>query len=259
MKKIFAISLAASIALTMLVGCSENKSQTVKNDNTSVTEDEFNNDVNEDIDTEALYKDPENIVFDYDESIYIDLPIDDVKATFRGTQILPGRDTAEALQTAFKDAFVDESTFTVNRWTPEYIVGPEEELTVVNHSNEYKTEKEPSTKDVVPEMYMFKKMGVLLQEEGTQFDFLGITEESSFDDVLKTMNKYGKPYYGYNYTKETEDSASNRAGTLNYFTKDGYDIQFGFDGYGKHLNSVTITYTPGELSRREAMASLKNG
>ena len=43
MRKIFAISLAASIALTMLAGCSENKSQTVKNDNTSVTEDEFNN------------------------------------------------------------------------------------------------------------------------------------------------------------------------------------------------------------------------
>lgn len=172
---------------------------------------------------------------------------------------MPGRDTAEALQTAFKDTFVDESTFTVNRWTPEYIVGPEEELTVVDHSNEYKTEEEPSPKDVVPEMYMFKKMGVLLQEEETQFDFLGVTEESSFDDVLETMDKYGKPYYGYNYTKETEDSASNRAGTLYYFTKDGYDIQFGFDGYGKYLNSVTITYTPGELSRREAMANLKNG
>lgn len=41
MKKIFAISLAASIALTMLAGCYENKSQTVKNDNTSVTEDEL--------------------------------------------------------------------------------------------------------------------------------------------------------------------------------------------------------------------------
>ena len=80
----------------------------------------------------------------------------------------------------------------------------------------------------------------------------------SFDDVLEVMDNYGKPYYGHNYTKESEDQAGSGSGILSYLTTDGYKIEFYFDGYGKRMNSVHIAYVPGELSYREGMARLQS-
>ena len=111
---------------------------------------------------------------------------------------------------------------------------------------------------VVPSLYIFNKLGTLILIADTQFDFLGITEDASFDDVLKVMDNYGKPYYGHNYTKEREDQAGSGSGILSYLTTDGYKIEFYFDGYGKYMNSVHIAYVPGELSRREGLASLQD-
>ena len=170
--------------------------------------------------------------------------------------IMPGRDTAEEIKASFPDTFTDNSRFNINRWNPEYIVGSNAELTVSDSSDDYKTEDEPNLQDVVPSLYIFNKLGTLVPIADTQFDFLGITEDASFDDVLKVMDNYGKPYYGHNYTKEREDQAGSGSGILSYLTTDGYKIEFYFDGYGKYMNSVHIAYVPGELSYREGMARL---
>ena len=98
------------------------------------------------------------MVIEYDGSKLIDLPTENIKVTLRGKQILPGRDTAETLQKSFESTFVDNSRFTINRWNPEYVVGPDGELTATAHSDDYKTEDEPDVKDVIPDSYMFKKM-----------------------------------------------------------------------------------------------------
>ena len=171
---------------------------------------------------------------------------------------MPGSDTAEEIKASFPDTFTDNSRFNINRWNPEYIVGSNAELTVSDSSDDYKTEDEPNLQDVVPSLYIFNKLGTLVPIADTQFDFLGITEDASFDDVLKVMDNYGKPYYGHNYTKEREDQAGSGSGILSYLTTDGYKIEFYFDGYGKYMNSVHIAYVPGELSRREGLASLQD-
>lgn len=263
MKKLVAFTLAAGMVLTTFSGCTAKKTQDTSSSETisaveSEVEDVSNTEDEQSSDTKSQYDEPDNVVIEYDGSKLIDLPTENIKVTLRGKQILPGRDTAETLQKSFESTFVDNSRFTINRWSPEYVVGPDGELTVTAHSDDYKTEDEPDVKDVVPDMYTFKKISALSQEEGTQFNFLGLTEDSSFDIVLRTMSQYGDPYEGYNYTKETDDERGSRAGVLRYLTKDGYDIQFNFDAFGKYLSSVFISYTPGELSRREGVASLQN-
>ena len=263
MKKLVAFTLAAGMVLTTLSGCAAKKTQgTSSSEATSIVESEAKEIVDaedkNDASSESQYDEPDNVVIEYDGSKLIDLPTESIKVTLRGKQILPGRDTAETLQKSFESTFTDNSRFTINRWSPEYVVGPDGELTVTAHSDDYKTEDEPDVKDVVPDMYTFKKISALSQEEGTQFNFLGLTEDSSFDIVLRTMSQYGDPYEGYNYTKEIDDERGSRAGVLRYLTKDGYDIQFNFDAFGKYLSSVFISYTPGELSRREGVASLQN-
>ena len=263
MKKLVAMTLAAGMVLTTFSGCTAKKTQdTSSSEATSIVESEAKEIVDTEdknvASSESQYDEPDNVVIEYDGSKLIDLPTEDIKVTLRGKQILPGRDTAETLQKSFESTFVDNSRFTINRWNPEYVVGPDGELTVTAHSDDFKTEDEPDVKDVIPDLYMFKKMSALSLEEGTQFEFLTLTENSSFDLVRRTMSQYGDPYEGYNYTKETDDERGSRAGVLRYLTKDGYDIQYSFDGYGKYLSSVFISYTPGELSRREGLASLQN-
>lgn len=263
MKKLVAFILAAGMVLTTFSGCTAKKTQDTSSSETisaveSEVEDVSNTEDEQSSDTKSQYDEPDNVVIEYDGSKLIDLPTENIKVTLRGKQILPGRDTAETLQESFENTFVDNSRFTINRWNPEYVVGTDGELTVTAHSDDYKTEDEPDVKDVIPDSYMFKKMSALSLEEGTQFEFLGLTENSSFDDVWRTMSQYGDPYEGYNYTKETDDERGSRAGVLRYLTKDGYDIQFNFDAFGKYLSSVFISYTPGELTRREGLASLQN-
>lgn len=263
MKKLVAFTLAVGMVLTTLSGCAAKKTQdTSSSEATSIVESEAaevsDAEDKDDANSESEYDEPDNVVIECDTSKLIDLPEESIKVTLRGKQILPGRDTAETLQESFENTFVDNSRFAVNRWTPEYVVGPDGELTVTAHSDDFKTEDEPDVKDVIPDSYMFKKMSALSLEEGTQFEFLGLTENSSFDDVWRTMNQYGDPYEGHNYTKETDEERGSRAGVLCYLTKDGYDIQFNFDGFGEYLSSVFISYTPGELSRREGLASLQD-
>lgn len=262
MKKLVAFTLAVGMVLTTLSGCAAKKTQDTSSETTSVVESEVedvsNTEDEQSSDTKSQYDEPDNVVIEYDGSKLIDLPTENIKVTLRGKQILPGRDTAETLQKSFESTFVDNSRFTINRWNPEYVVGTDGELTVTAHSDDYKTEDEPDVKDVIPDSYMFKKMSALSLEEGTQFEFLGLTENSSFDDVWRVMHQYGDPYEGHNYTKETDEERGSRAGVLCYLTKDGYDIQFNFDGFGEYLSSVFISYTPGELSRREGLASLQD-
>lgn len=263
MKKLVVMTLAAGMVFTTFSGCTAKKTQNTSSSETisaveSEVEDVSNTEDEQSSDTKSQYDEPDNVVIEYDGSKLIDLPEESIKVTLRGKQILPGRDTAETLQESFENTFVDNSRFAVNRWTPEYVVGPDGELTVTAHSDDFKTEDEPDVKDVIPDLYMFKKMSALSLEEGTQFEFLTMTESSSFDDVWRTMSQYGDPYEGHNYTKETDEERGSRAGVLCYLTKDGYDIQFIFDGFGKYLSSVFISYTPGELSRREGLASLQD-
>lgn len=263
MKKLVVMTLAAGMVFTTFSGCTAKKTQNTSSSETisaveSEVEDVSNTEDEQSSDTKSQYDEPDNVVIEYDGSKLIDLPEKSIKVTLRGKQILPGRDTAETLQESFENTFVDNSRFAVNRWTPEYVVGPDGELTVTAHSDDFKTEDEPDVKDVIPDLYMFKKMSALSLEEGTQFEFLTMTESSSFDDVWRTMSQYGDPYEGHNYTKETDEERGSRAGVLCYLTKDGYDIQFNFDGFGKYLSSVFISYTPGELSRREGLASLQD-
>lgn len=263
MKKLVAMTLAAEMVLTTFSGCTAKKTQDTSSSETisaveSEAEEIADAEDKNDASSESQYDEPDNVVIEYDGNKLIDLPTESIKVTLRGKQILPGRDTAETLQKSFESTFVDNSRFTINRWNPEYVVGPDGELTVTAHSDDYKTEDEPDVKDVIPDLYMFKKMSALSLEEGTQFEFLTMTENSSFDDVWRTMSQYGDPYEGHNYTKETDEERGSRAGVLCYLTKDGYDIQFNFDGFGEYLSSVFISYTPGELSRREGLASLQN-
>lgn len=263
MKKLVAFTLAAGMVLTTFSGCTAKKTQgTSSSEATSIVESEAEEiadaENKNDASSESQYDEPDNVVIEYDGNKLIDLPTESIKVTLRGKQILPGRDTAETLQKSFESTFVDNSRFTINRWNPEYVVGPDGELTVTAHSDDYKTEDEPDVKDVIPDLYMFKKMSALSLEEGTQFEFLTMTENSSFDDVWRTMSQYGDPYEGHNYTKETDEERGSRTGVLCYLTKGGYDIQFNFDGFGEYLSSVFISYTPGELSRREGLASLQN-
>lgn len=266
MKKIVVFTLTAGIALALFAGCAAKDTQTSSASTSNIASSTANtNDKNSDSDTEednrnddSQYQDPENIVFENNMSAIIDLPVDDIKVTFDGKELTPGRDTAEEIKASFPDTFTDNSRFNINRWNPEYIVGSNAELTVSDSSDDYKTEDEPNLQDVVPSLYIFNKLGTLVPIADTQFDFLGITEDASFDDVLKVMDNYGKPYYGHNYTKEREDQAGSSSGILSYLTTDGYKIEFYFDGYGKYMNSVHIAYVPGELSRREGLASLQD-
>lgn len=254
MNKIVALTLTASIALASLTGCAAKDAQQKETNVSGIS----NSEENDNRDNDSQYQDPENIVFEDDMSATIDLPVDDIKVTFDGKELMPGRDTAEEIKASFPDTFTDNSRFNINRWNPEYIVGSNAELTVSDSSDDYKTEDEPDLQDVVPSLYIFNKLGTLVPIADTQFDFLGITEDASFDDVLKVMDNYGKPYYGHNYTKEREDQAGSGSGILSYLTTYGYKIEFYFDGYGKYMNSVHITYVPGELSYREGMARLQS-
>lgn len=266
MKKIVVFTLTAGIALALFAGCAAKDTQTSSASTSNIASSTANtNDKNSDSDAEednrdddSQYQDPENIVFENNMSAIIDLPVDDIKVTFEGKELMPGRNTAEEINASFPDTFTDNSRFNINRWNPEYIVGYNAELTVSDSSDNYKTEDEPNLQDVVPTLYVFDKLGTLAPIEGTQFEFLGITEDASFDDVLKAMDKYGKPYYGHNYTKETADEAGSGSGILSYLTSDGYKIEFYFDGYGKYMHSVHIAYTPGELSYREGIAKLQS-
>lgn len=215
MKKLVAFTLAAGMVLTTLSGCAAKKTQgTSSGEATSIVESEAEEIADTEdkngASSESQYDEPDNVVIEYDGSKLIDLPTESIKVTLRGKQILPGRDTAETLQESFESTFVDNSRFAINRWSPEYVVGPDGELTVTAHSDDFKTENEPDVKDVIPDSYMFKKMSALSQEEGTQFSFLNLTEDSSFDIVWRTMSQYGDPYEGYNYTKETDDERGSR-------------------------------------------------
>lgn len=252
MNKIVALTLTASIALASLTGCAAKDAQQKETNVSGIS----NSEENDNRDNDSQYQDPENIVFEDDMSATIDLPVDDIKVMFEGKELMPGRDTAEGIKASFPDTFTDNSRFNINRWNQEYIVGSNAELTVSDSSDDYKTEDEPNLQDVVPSLYIFNKLGTLVPIADTQFDFLGITEDASFDDVLEVMDNYGKPYYGHNYTKESEDQAGSGSGILSYLTTDGYKIEFYFDGYGKYMNSVHIAYVPGELSYREGMARL---
>lgn len=266
MKKTVVLTLTAGIALALFAGCAAKDAQTSNANTSSISSSKSNaNDMSSDSDKkddsrddDSQYQDPENIVFENDMSAIIDLPVDDIMVIFEGKELLPGRDTAEVLQGAFPDTFKDDSRFTVNRWKPEYSVGADAELTASDSSDDYKTEAEPALQDVIPTLYVFDKLGTLVPIEGTQFEFLGINENASFDDVLKVMDKYGKPYYGHNFTKKTADEAGSGSGILSYLTSEGYKIEFYFDGYGKYMHSVHITYAPGELSYRESMAKLQS-
>ena len=222
MNKIVALTLTASIALASLTGCAAKDAQQKGTNVSGIS----NSEENDNRDNDSQYQDPENIVFENDMSAIIDLPVDDIKVTFEGKELMPGRNTAEEIKAFFPDTFTDNSRFNINRWNPEYTVDSNAELTVSDSSDDYKTEDEPDLQDVVPSLYIFNKLGTLVPLDDTQFDFLGITEDASFDDVLKVMEKYGKPYYGYNYTKETEDQAGNGSGILSYLTTDGYEIEF---------------------------------
>lgn len=162
MKKLVAFTLAAGIVLTTLSGCAAKKTQgTSSGEATSIVESEAEEIADTEdkngASSESQYDEPDNVVIEYDGSKLIDLPTESIKVTLRGKQILPGRDTAETLQESFENTFVDNSRFTINRWNPEYVVGTDGELTVTAHSDDYKTEDEPDIKDVVPDMYMFKK------------------------------------------------------------------------------------------------------
>ena len=239
MNKIVALTLTASIALASLTGCAAKDAQR-KDTNVSGISNSVENDSRDDA---SRYQDPENIVFENDMSAIIDLPVDDIKVTFEGKELMPGRNTAEEIKASFPDTFTDNSRFNINRWNPEYTVDSNAELTVSDSSDDYKTEDEPDLQDVVPSLYIFNKLGTLVPLDDTQFDFLGITEDASFDDVLKVIEKYGKPYYGYNYTKETEDQAGNGSGILSYLTTDGYEIEFYFDGCILHrLQLIVIQF-----------------
>lgn len=244
MNKIVALTLTASIALASLTGCAAKDAQQKETNVSGIS----NSEENDNRDNDSQYQDPENIVFEDDMSTTIDLPVDDIKVTFDGKELMPGRDTAEEIKASFPDTFTDNSRFNINRWNPEYIVGSNAELTVSDSSDDYKTEDEPNLQDVVPSLYIFNKLETLVPIADTQFDFLGITEDASFDDVLKVMDNYGKPYYGHN----------SGSGILSYLTTDGYKIEFYFDGYWRYMNSVHIAYVPGELSRREGLASLQD-
>lgn len=162
MKKLVAFTLAAGMVLTTLSGCAAKKTQgTSSGEATSIVESEAEEIADTEdkngASSESQYDEPDNVVIEYDTSKLIDLPEESIKVTLRGKQILPGRDTAETLQKSFESTFVDNSRFTINRWNPEYVVGPDGELTVTAHSDDYKTEDEPDVKDVIPDSYMFKK------------------------------------------------------------------------------------------------------
>ena len=69
-----------------------------------------NSEENDNRDNDSQYQDPENIVFEDDISATIDLPVDDIKVTFDGKELMPGRDTAEEIKASFPDTFTDVTT-----------------------------------------------------------------------------------------------------------------------------------------------------
>lgn len=87
MNKIVALTLTASIALASLTGCAAKDAQR-KDTNVSGISNSVENDSR---DGASRYQDPENIVFENDMSAIIDLPVDDIKVTFEGKELMPGR------------------------------------------------------------------------------------------------------------------------------------------------------------------------
>lgn len=124
MNKIVALTLTASIALASLTGCAAKDAQQKETNVSGIS----NSEENDNRDNDSQYQDPENIVFEDDMSATIDIPVDDIKVTFDGKELMPGRDTAEEIKASFPDTFTDNSRFNINRWNPEYIVGSNAEL-----------------------------------------------------------------------------------------------------------------------------------
>ena len=106
MNKIVALTLTASIALASLTGCAAKDAQR-KDTNVSGISNSVENDSRDDA---SRYQDPENIVFENDMSAIIALPVDDIKVTFEGKELMPGRDTAEEIKASFPDTFTDVTT-----------------------------------------------------------------------------------------------------------------------------------------------------
>lgn len=84
MNKIVALTLTASIALASLTGCAAKDAQR-KDTNVSGISNSVENDSRDDA---SRYQDPENIVFENDMSAIIDLPVDDIKVTFDGKELM---------------------------------------------------------------------------------------------------------------------------------------------------------------------------
>lgn len=110
MNKIVALTLTASIALASLTGCAAKDAQQKETNVSGIS----NSEENDNRDNDSQYQDPENIVFEDDKSATIDLPVDDIKVTFDGKELMPGRDTAEEIKTSFPDTFTDNSRFKYN-------------------------------------------------------------------------------------------------------------------------------------------------
>lgn len=103
MNKIVALTLTASIALASLTGCAAKDAQQKGTNVSGIS----NSEENDNRDNDSQYQDPENIVFEDDISATIDLPVDDIKVTFDGKELMPGRDTAEEIKASFPDTFTD--------------------------------------------------------------------------------------------------------------------------------------------------------
>ena len=127
-------------------------------------------------------------------------------------------------------------------------IGENQELVIHGPGGIYKSDALPNANNIIPTFFQFGGLRNLQAEGSIQFMFLGITENATFDDVLKTMSQYGEPVSGWNYDEKAATKKNDLTGTLNYWTDSGYNIEFYFDNYGTTLTMVSIAYNPEELA-----------
>lgn len=197
---------------------------------------------------EPIIEKPENVVFAENNTARIQMPSDTLTVTFEGKDIKPCNDSVGTLQQAYDDLFTDNSHLNFSRWVLEYAIGENQELVIHGPGGIYKSDALPNANNIIPTFFQFGGLRNLQAEGSIQFMFLGITENATFDDVLKTMSQYGEPVSGWNYDEKAATKKNDLTGTLNYWTDSGYNIEFYFDNYGTSLTMVSIAYNPEELA-----------
>ena len=142
---------------------------------------------------EPIIEKPENVVFAENNTARIQMPSDTLTVTFEGKDIKPCNDSVGTLQQAYGDLFTDNSHLNFSRWVLEYAIGENQELVIHGPGGIYKSDALPNANNIIPTFFQFGGLRNLQAEDGIQFMFLGITENATFDDVLKTMSQYGEP------------------------------------------------------------------